>query len=666
MKTNANHILTSSALPPVAAGMRRRNLNSDQSEQCPDFGPCLERERCSSRRVGARGLRGPTPPECRPGPLTRRSAGKLCGLKRGLSLAFLFLALGASLAHAATITWDGGGGDLSWQNALNWSGDQVPGPSDDVVINLPPDVTIRCNSDVTVRSVQCQGGLNIAGGNFEVTAGSSFVEGLFTMKNRSLHAKGWNATTTFVAKGATVIEGDVGVYASYGAALLLTNLTSFVATNCQPAFSVSYGGGLLDLSGLTNVVVVTTMWNSPARLTLSVEGGGRLDLRNARITASDVPVRADGAGSVVDLSGLSGEWGTTDYKSTWTVRNGGTILIPHVTGLSNVNLSLEGTNGTPVSQLTSIRGGGLDVSGFSPNLSNLVSLDGSGLVARNNARLDLNHVKEVSDLRSVMAYGTGSILLTNVTSLVVTNAGTDFFVESGGLLDLSRVTNLMVSLWLNVRANPGGRVDLRGLESITGWYSANFLADGAGSVIDLSRLSCFLTGGFSSSLKAQNGGVILLNNSTVFLLANVAVTLPGLIVQPTPAMVLHALPWYSYWVEQRDTRWPDSPWQFMARVPMTTTFQTFAPAPPPNTAFRVREFVADPPILDLGQAGNAQTQLILYGATNKTYAVQSTNALSETPGDWPLLETVNMTNSFRIFPPAAATEEKQFFRAREL
>jgi hypothetical protein len=52
---------------------------------------------------------------------------------------------------------------------------------------------------------------------------------------------------------------------------------------------------------------------------------------------------------------------------------------------------------------------------------------------------------------------------------------------------------------------------------------------------------------------------------------------------------------------------------FAARVPLTTIFQTFALAPPPNTAFRVWEFVADLAILDLNRLSRTNVQLVLYG-----------------------------------------------------
>lgn len=52
----------------------------------------------------------------------------------------------------AQVTWDGGGGDLSWDNPLNWSADVLPGPGDDVLISPPGAPTISLAGPV-VRSV---------------------------------------------------------------------------------------------------------------------------------------------------------------------------------------------------------------------------------------------------------------------------------------------------------------------------------------------------------------------------------------------------------------------------------------------------------------------------------------------------------------------------------
>jgi hypothetical protein len=64
----------------------------------------------------------------------------------------------------AAISWDGGGGDLSWHNPLNWSGDVLPGPDDDVSINIPGASTISHSSGSTsIRSLTSAEPLSITG-----------------------------------------------------------------------------------------------------------------------------------------------------------------------------------------------------------------------------------------------------------------------------------------------------------------------------------------------------------------------------------------------------------------------------------------------------------------------------------------------------------------------
>jgi hypothetical protein len=190
-------------------------------------------------------------------------------------------------------------------------------------------------------------------------------------------------------------------------------------------------------------------------------------------------------------------------------------------------------------------------------------------------------------------------------------------------------------------------------------------------VIDLSSLSGIQTVLSASSLVAQNGGVILLNDQA-WLLGNVSINIPpgNAVLPPTlvasNTLSLYGKAWHSYWVEKLDTSNPASGWQFVARVPLTNAFQAFAGAPPPNTAYRVWEFVADPPILDAFRTPGQQYFLVLYGATNKTYQLQSTSDLTP-PSIWTPGTVISMTNAFRILPPApfGPPGTSQFFRAKE-
>lgn len=72
----------------------------------------------------------------------------------------------------ATVSWDGGGGDLSWHNPLNWSGDVLPGLNDDVVINVAgsnPTITHSQNVTTRVKSIVSNERLSVSGGTIETT-----------------------------------------------------------------------------------------------------------------------------------------------------------------------------------------------------------------------------------------------------------------------------------------------------------------------------------------------------------------------------------------------------------------------------------------------------------------------------------------------------------------
>jgi hypothetical protein len=240
------------------------------------------------------------------------------------------------------------------------------------------------------------------------------------------------------------------------------------------------------------------------------------------------------------------------------------------------------------------------------------------------------------------------------------------------LINLSNLTSVVVDegsrlyLW----ARNGGRIDLRKLSSLsTG--AVIVLADGVNSVIDLRGVTAFISSGnYSSSLTVANNGSIVFNDQA-FLLANVSINIPSgnPLLPPTliasPTLTLYGKPWHSYWIEKRDTRQALNPWLFAARVPLTNSFQPFAPAPLPDTEFRLFDFVANPPILDLVQAANHQVQIVLYGTPNTTAQVVSKTEV-QPPSTWQTWSTIAMTNAFRIFPPASPADPRRFFKATQL
>ena len=70
-----------------------------------------------------------------------RRSGR-CLRRAAAAVAFVVALVSGSHSQAAVVTLDGGGGDASWMNAVNWSSNVLPGPTDDVVISAaaPPAV----------------------------------------------------------------------------------------------------------------------------------------------------------------------------------------------------------------------------------------------------------------------------------------------------------------------------------------------------------------------------------------------------------------------------------------------------------------------------------------------------------------------------------------------
>ena len=122
----------------------------------------------------------------------------------------------------------------------------------------------------------------------------------------------------------------------------------------------------------------------------------------------------------------------------------------------------------------------------------------------------------------------------------------------------------------------------------------------------------------------------------------------------------------SYWIEARDVSLPESEWTRFQRVAMTIDVRPLGMTLAPNLAFRIREFVADPPVLELRRFfGGPSLQIVLFGARTNAYVLESSSSLDAQPGGWSIDSTVTLTNSFHFFLPMTADEPARFFRVRK-
>ena len=149
---------------------------------------------------------------------------------------------------ATTVSWTSAISG-SWDVASNWSTDTVPGPGDDVVINVP-GVTVTISTNVeSVNSITADDPLIISGGGLTVAANSTISGGL-TMTGGLLTAKGQQVS--FSVAGTTSISG-ANVYAEDGASLVLSQLTSYTGNTSTTTLEATGTGSTLTLANLATV-----------------------------------------------------------------------------------------------------------------------------------------------------------------------------------------------------------------------------------------------------------------------------------------------------------------------------------------------------------------------------------------------------------------------------
>jgi len=155
----------------------------------------------------------------------------------------------------AAVSWDGGGGDFNWSNAVNWSGDALPGASDDVTIDFGANdfsVVHGAGTD-SIRSLTSSASLTVAGGELCVSANSTIagdlalaatfggfgditVSGTFTWNNGTL--QGVNGAGRLTANGGTLIAGAATLAGGFD----YTNPQGNLAT-WTTGINVNVGGG---------------------------------------------------------------------------------------------------------------------------------------------------------------------------------------------------------------------------------------------------------------------------------------------------------------------------------------------------------------------------------------------------------------------------------------
>ena len=398
----------------------------------------------------------------------------------------------------STVDWNSNTSG-SWDVATNWSPETVPGPGDDVVIDIP-GVTVTIGSKVeSVESIMADDPLDISGGGLTVT-GDSTISGGLTMSGGTLTASGSGVSLT--ATGTTTVPG-ASLYAVGGASLLLSNLASYTGgAGSSTTLEASGAGSLLNLPNLTTWEgSVYCCGNGGAFDQVSALAGGEVSLADLTTDKGGAThILAQGTGSVVDLPVLN----------NLTSDQGGNT--------SALEVTQEGQIESP--SLTSIYDTTVTQNGGSLSFPDVTSIDGSNIYVSGGASLTIPGVTEYTggagSSTTLEASGAGSLLnLPNLT----TWEGSVYCCGNGGAFD-------------QVSALAGGEVSLADLTTDNGG-ATRILAQGTGSVIDLSALTNLTSdqGGNYSALQATQGGQI--KSASLTSLNDVLLTIDGTGAQDT-------------------------------------------------------------------------------------------------------------------------------------
>jgi hypothetical protein len=253
----------------------------------------------------------------------------------------------------SAVSWVGGSGD--WDTASNWSTGAVPGPGDDVTINVISPITIthslgnydavhsltisNANDTLSISSgtlslaaaSTLSGPLNLTGGTLTGT-GAITVSGLFTWSNATL-----SGTAAFNANGGMAINGtsvsevlDARTLNNAGAAtwsgsnnIYLQNRAIFknlagASFTIQTDQSIFNNGGATPLvSNAGSITKNTTTGTTTIQVPLNNTGSGTITVSTGTLNLTGGGVSSSTSGSALSVaSGATLGFGGGTYKTS--------------------------------------------------------------------------------------------------------------------------------------------------------------------------------------------------------------------------------------------------------------------------------------------------------------------------------------------------------------
>lgn len=394
-----------------------------------------------------------------------------------------------------TTFWDGGGDGVSWQDAVNWSGDVLPGSADDVVIAGAGSVTYSSGTS-TVHSVSTDRTLQITGGSLttgtlqvntalSVDSSATLTVSTSTTNQGTISSAGTlnlgatlnNTGSIQVTAGTTTIGSGTTAWTNAGTIAMTGGTLNLAGSLTQSGLGTFQGAGTVNLTGtLTGDLLLnvdTGSWNLSGTLknseftsaggaTLSLLNGATLDnvTLGSDVSSAGAPTITVKNGLALNGSRLTLNGGTTKFQGTQSISGTGEIVVNLTTAKLSSQYVANPTNVTIGSGITITVAGSVTMDGSTSNarfvnqgtinvssgsILTLDDLDNQGLIIANggNANLTGSTWTNTGTLQinaGLMTVGSSNRSFVNAGNIVVSGGVfyLDGIVTQSGLGNFSR------------------------------------------------------------------------------------------------------------------------------------------------------------------------------------------------------------------------------------
>ena len=249
----------------------------------------------------------------------------------------------------------------NWDVGTNWSTGQVPGSTDDVVINPSAALTVTINSSVPpVNSLQSGSNatLSLSGGSLAMAAASE-IDGPFALNGGTLDPNAPVTTTANSTWSGGTISGT-GTLTNSGVITLTPTASSDAYLQFSGNVTLAGSGQLVMGSEVDGHYVFTyptsgsTVTNA-AGFTIKSVGNGYFGDYQEGTVVNQGTLEADGGGLTVNSA-------STTNDGTWEAINNGAIEVGPNTGLNNSSGLITADSTSTVYNFGTIQGGSITLS----------------------------------------------------------------------------------------------------------------------------------------------------------------------------------------------------------------------------------------------------------------------------------------------------------------